>query len=64
MDKFDNMERLDRGHLYPKLEAPRLTYLGWELNPGLGGGRIFSYNLTTGTLSSVLKIYFFAKILC
>ncbi len=26
--------------------------------------RIFSYNLPTGTLSSVLKIKFFAKILC
>jgi hypothetical protein len=29
------MERLDQGHLHSKLEVPRLTCLGRELNPGL-----------------------------
>jgi hypothetical protein len=33
------MERLDQGHLHPKLEALRLTSLGWESNPGLRGGK-------------------------
>ena len=28
------MERLDQGHLHPKLEVPRLTSLGRELNLG------------------------------
>jgi hypothetical protein len=32
---IDIMERLDQGHLHPKLEVPGLT---WESNPGLGGG--------------------------
>jgi hypothetical protein len=27
------MERLDQGHLHPKLEVPRLTCLGWESSP-------------------------------
>jgi hypothetical protein len=33
------MERLDQGHLHPKLEVPRLTCLGWESNTGLRSGR-------------------------
>ncbi len=31
------MERLDQGHLHPKLEVQRLTCLGRESNPGLRG---------------------------
>ncbi len=30
--KIKYMERLDQGHLYPKLEVPRLTHLGRESN--------------------------------
>jgi hypothetical protein len=33
------MERLDQGHLHPKLEVLRLTYLCWESSQGLRGGR-------------------------
>jgi hypothetical protein len=33
------MKRLDQGHLHPKLEAPRLTCLGRDWNPGLYGAR-------------------------
>jgi hypothetical protein len=36
---WSTMKRLDQGHLYPKLEVPRLTCLGRESNPGLRGGR-------------------------
>jgi hypothetical protein len=32
------MERLDQGHLHPKLEVPELTGPGRELNPGLPRG--------------------------
>jgi hypothetical protein len=31
----NTMERLDEGHLHPKLEVPRLTYFGQESNLGL-----------------------------
>jgi hypothetical protein len=31
---FYSKERLDQGHLHPKLEVPILTD-GWESNPGL-----------------------------
>jgi hypothetical protein len=37
--KYGTRERLDQDHHHPKLEVPRLTCLGWELNPGLRGGR-------------------------
>jgi hypothetical protein len=33
------MKRLDQGHLYSKLEVPRLTCPGQESNPDLYGGR-------------------------
>jgi hypothetical protein len=33
------MERLEQGHLHPKLEVPGLTWPGREWNPGLRGGR-------------------------
>jgi hypothetical protein len=32
------MERLDQGHLHPKLEVPRMTCLGQESNLGLSSG--------------------------
>ncbi len=32
------MQRLDQGHLHPKLEVPRLTCPGRESNLGLLGG--------------------------
>ncbi len=32
------MERLDQGHLHPKLEVPRLTSIVQESNPGLHSG--------------------------
>jgi hypothetical protein len=35
---MDSMERLEQGHLHPKLEVPRLTCFGQESNPGLLGG--------------------------
>jgi hypothetical protein len=55
------MDRLDQGHLHPKLEVLRLTSLGWETNLGftLGGERsskelleqhIDSYSFGTSTL--------------
>jgi hypothetical protein len=31
-------ERLDQGHLHPKLEVLRQTCPGWESDPGLRGG--------------------------
>jgi hypothetical protein len=37
--KRNIMERLDQGHLHPKLEVSRLICPGRELNPGLHGGR-------------------------
>jgi hypothetical protein len=37
---FYIMERLGPGHLYPKLEVPRMTCLGRESNTGLRGGRL------------------------
>jgi hypothetical protein len=33
------MKRLDQGHLHPKLEVPRQTFLGRKSNPGLNDGR-------------------------
>ncbi len=33
------LERLDQGHLHPKLVVPRLTCLSRELNPGLSSRR-------------------------
>jgi hypothetical protein len=33
---FNIVERLDQGLLHAKLEVPRLTCLGRELNPGPG----------------------------
>jgi hypothetical protein len=34
---YGTMEKLEQGHLNPKLEVPRLTCLRWESNPGLHG---------------------------
>jgi hypothetical protein len=37
-DRFPIMERLEQGHLSPKLEVPGLTCPGRESNPGLSVG--------------------------
>ncbi len=34
MHKYNTIERLDQGHLYPNLEVPGLTCPGRESNPG------------------------------
>jgi hypothetical protein len=37
------IERLDQGHLHPKLEVPRLKSLGWELDSVLRAMRNYTY---------------------
>ncbi len=41
------MERLDQGHLHPKLEVPGLTCLGRESNPGLWGRALYTRAIQT-----------------
>jgi hypothetical protein len=38
------MERLDQGHIHPKLEVPRLKCLGLESNPGEASNLAKSYS--------------------
>jgi hypothetical protein len=50
------MERLDHGHLFPKLEVPgvpRLTFLSQEFEPGSTLAKSFSKNL----LIAIRNIY-------
>ncbi len=43
-EKIDTMERLDKGHIHPKLEVPKLTCLSLESNPGFPGRRRALYS--------------------
>ncbi len=55
------MKRLDQGHLYPKLEVPRLICLGRESNLGLNGGRQHSAkSYSNSMLIAIRKIYIWA----
>jgi hypothetical protein len=48
------MESLDQIHLHPKLEDPRLTFLGRESNLGLHSGRRAVSTLAKSYLVSTL----------
>ncbi len=58
---YGTMEKLEQGHLNPKLEVPRLTCLRWESNPGLHGAWRGAKLFLNSFIIAIWNIYIWAR---